>query len=69
MLAGGGGRPPPSAKEPPSPSILTLKNECDSELGEGRGEGRLKLLTLKNLDVIDLAVFFNTLAWFYPLAG
>jgi len=36
MLAGGGGRPPPPAKEPPSPSILTLKNEFDSELGEGR---------------------------------
>jgi len=36
MLAGGGGRPPPPAKEPPSPSRLTLKNECDSGLGEGR---------------------------------
>jgi len=35
MYAGGGGRPPP-AKEPPSPSRLTLKNERDSELGEGR---------------------------------
>jgi len=32
----GGGRPPPPAKEPPSPSRLTLKNERDSELGEGR---------------------------------
>ena len=30
------GRPPPPAKEPPSPSRLTLKNERDSELGEGR---------------------------------
>jgi len=36
MLAGGGGRPPPPAKEPPSPSRLMLKNERDSELGEGR---------------------------------
>jgi len=26
----------PPAKEPPSPSRLTLKNERDSELGEGR---------------------------------
>jgi hypothetical protein len=25
-----------AAKEPPSPSRLTLKNERDSELGEGR---------------------------------
>jgi len=36
MLAAGGGRPPPPAKEPPSPSRLTLKNKRDSELGEGR---------------------------------
>ena len=32
----GGGQPPPPAKEPPSPSRLTLKNERESELGEGR---------------------------------
>jgi len=36
MLAGGVDWPPPPAKEPPSPSRLTLKNEQDSELGEGR---------------------------------
>jgi len=34
MFAGGG--PPPPAKEPPSPRRLSLKNEQDSDLGEGR---------------------------------
>jgi len=35
MFAGGGGCPR-LQKNPPSPSRLTLKNERDSELGEGR---------------------------------
>ena len=48
MFAGGGGRPR-MKKETPSPSRLTLKNGRDSELGEGR----LKFLTLKHLDVIN----------------
>ena len=48
MFAGGGGRSR-LQKETPSPSRLTLKNGRDSELGEGR----LKFLTLKHLDVIN----------------
>jgi hypothetical protein len=36
-----------------SPSRLTLKKRTGFEAGRGQGEGRLKYLTLKNLDVID----------------
>jgi hypothetical protein len=44
----------------------TLSQQIDDEkrtgFGAGRGqdEGRLKFLGLKNLDVIDLPMFFNT---------
>jgi len=40
---------PYPSKETHSPSRVTLKNERDSELGEGR----VKFLTLEKLDVID----------------
>jgi hypothetical protein len=67
MFAGGGGRP--ACKRTTLSQQVDAKKRTGFGAGRGQGEGRLKFLTLKNLDVIDLSVFFNTLTCIYPLAG
>jgi len=55
----------------PACKRTTLSQQIDAEkrrgfgAGRGQGEGRLKFLTLNNLDVIDLPMFFNTLKIHY----
>jgi len=51
MFAGGGGRP--RLQRTTLSQQIGAKKRTGFGAGRGQGEGRLKYLTLKNLDVID----------------
>jgi len=51
MFAGGGGAP--ACKRTTLSQQIDAKKRTGFGAGRGQGEGRLKCLTLKNLDVID----------------
>jgi len=58
MVEGGGGLPPPPSKEPPSPSSLISTRMCLGA-GRGQGEGKILLIIIKNLGVINQWLFYS----------
>lgn len=52
-LKAGGGRPPPAFNKTTLSQQIDVKKEGDLALGEGQGEGKSKIITLKKLDVVE----------------